>query len=59
MKVARPRSVIKISFLEILIYHPSLLFYCEEFQKGDGFKDRHVLREAESPLPRWEWIEWS
>jgi len=33
---AMARSVIKISFLEILIYHPSIFFSCGEFQKGDG-----------------------
>jgi hypothetical protein len=36
MKGAMARSVIKISFSEILIYHPSILISCGEFQKGDG-----------------------
>jgi cell division protein FtsZ len=50
MKGATARSVIKISFSEILIYHPNLLFSCGEFQKGDGFIGRHVLWEGREPL---------
>jgi cell division protein FtsZ len=50
MKGATARSVIKISFSEILIYHPNLLFSCGEFQKGDGLIGQHVLWEGREPL---------